>query len=86
LDQLAVYFWDALKRDSSGFGMPIHQVMGIPEHTAAGFLVLVHRYLFLRQFDRPPEDRELPEVIVNLARIHARECRVASTLTKGLPP
>jgi hypothetical protein len=80
LDALAEILWDALKRDSSGLGMPIHELLSIPVDKAAGFLVLLHRYVYLRHFDREPQEAELPEPILRLfaiARTHAHGGRVS---------
>lgn len=87
LDDIAGWFLDALKRDSSGVGLPIHRVMDMPEHQAAGFPILLHRYMHVRMLCAPPRERDLPATIRALAditRIGARGGRVSSSI-EGFP-
>ena len=77
-EQIPLWFFDALKRDSSGEGMPIHHMVGISETQAAGFLVLLHRYLFLRQFERAPRESDIPEPIARLFTIARMDARGGS--------
>lgn len=83
LDDIADVFLDALKRDSSGVGLPIHQVMDVPEHVAAGLFILLHRYFYLRMICTPPRERDLPASIHALsvfARTDARGGTVPSSI------
>ena len=75
VDDLGCLFLDALRRDSSGVGLPIHHVMGVPEHVAAGLFILLHRYLYLRMICEPPRERDLPPSIYTLAAIARTDAR-----------
>lgn len=84
LDEMAQWFWDALKRDSSGVGLPIHRVVDVPEPTAATFMYFLFKYLHLRMFCTPLHERDLPAGVAQLkaialsTRIRARDGNVPS--------
>lgn len=68
-EQLAAWLVDAFKRDSSGLGIPIHQLLGIGQDKGAAFLVMIYAYAHLRQFECRPEVRDLPAGLLTLYRI-----------------
>ncbi len=68
-EQLAKWLVDAFRRDSSGLGIPIHQMLGIGRDKGAAFLVMIYAYAHLRQFECRPETRDLPPDLLTLYRI-----------------
>ena len=75
LAQLALWFLDAMKRDSSGLGFPAHEALGLKQDKAAAFAFLLCKYFCLRMQEHWPTDKELPEAARQLFLIASANAR-----------